>query len=175
MRVDQAPAYLNAGVGVGVGVGVNIALGFNRLQLAKFEATPAGLCNTPHLHLGLGLSLLPVGRLIYKFAHSTSPRRVARKRLRCCCAAPLRWPSLARWQAVAPGTSGACYVGNGACVQRAWRRASTRNLMMCSVVLRAARHIEPRLCPRGAFANRRNAAWRCCGLRLATRENPSVF
>ncbi|MEP6739471.1 MAG: hypothetical protein ABJA61_03780 [Caldimonas sp.] len=43
------------------------ALGVLGLHLTKFEAGPAGLYYTPNAHLGIALSLLFVGRIIYRF------------------------------------------------------------------------------------------------------------
>jgi len=49
------------------GAVVGIALGLLGTRLTKFEATPAGLFYTPNAHLGIGLSLLLVLRLGYRF------------------------------------------------------------------------------------------------------------
>ncbi len=50
------------------GVIAGIALGFYGLKLTKFEKTAEGLFYTPNAHLGIALSLLLVGRLIYRMA-----------------------------------------------------------------------------------------------------------
>jgi hypothetical protein len=42
-------------------------LGFVGLRLTKFESTPAGFFYTPNLYIGVGLSALFIGRLIYRF------------------------------------------------------------------------------------------------------------
>jgi cytochrome b561 len=49
------------------GAVVGIALGLLGTRLTKFEATPAGLFYTPNAHLGIGLSLLLLLRLGYRF------------------------------------------------------------------------------------------------------------
>ena len=49
------------------GAVVGIALGLLGTRLTKFEATAAGLFYTPNAHLGIGLSLLLVLRLGYRF------------------------------------------------------------------------------------------------------------
>lgn len=58
---------LAGGLVLGVGLGV---LG-NRLT--KFENTPQGLFYTPNAHLGIALSLLLVGRLLYRFVMTGLP------------------------------------------------------------------------------------------------------
>ena len=55
-------AMLAAGVAVGAG------LGLYGLHLTKFEATPQGLFYTPSAPLGIALSLLLVGRIVFRFA-----------------------------------------------------------------------------------------------------------
>jgi hypothetical protein len=49
-----------------VGVGLGAGLGIYGLRLTKFEETPAGLYYTPNAHLGIGLSLLFLGRVAYR-------------------------------------------------------------------------------------------------------------
>lgn len=49
-----------------VGLVLGGALGVWGLRLTRFEATPQGLFYTPNLHLGIALSLLFVGRLLYR-------------------------------------------------------------------------------------------------------------
>jgi len=64
------PAALGALFG---GVAAGIALGIYGLKLTKFEKTDEGLFYTPNAHLGIALSLLLVGRLIYRIVQvSTS-------------------------------------------------------------------------------------------------------
>ena len=43
-----------------------MGLGIYGLKLTKFEKTEEGLFYTPNAHLGIALSLLLVGRLIYR-------------------------------------------------------------------------------------------------------------
>jgi len=56
-----AIAALAGGVIAGVGLGIY------GLRVTRFEQTSAGLFYTPSAHLGIGLSLLLVGRIGYKF------------------------------------------------------------------------------------------------------------
>ena len=60
----QAEAALLGGCLLGVGLGV---LG---LRLTRFEVTPAGRFYTPNAHLGIALSLLMVGRVVYRLFFS---------------------------------------------------------------------------------------------------------
>jgi cytochrome b561 len=41
-------------------------LGVYGLRQTRFESTPQGLFYTPHAHLGIALSLLLIGRLLYR-------------------------------------------------------------------------------------------------------------
>jgi hypothetical protein len=68
-----AVAMLGAGVAAGTGLAVY------GLRLTRFERTPEGLFYTPSAHLGIALSLLFVGRMLYRVvevypiaAHSTA-------------------------------------------------------------------------------------------------------
>jgi len=54
--------WLVAGVGAGVGLAVY------GLRLTQFEPTREGLFYTPNAHLGIALSLLFVGRILYRLA-----------------------------------------------------------------------------------------------------------
>jgi hypothetical protein len=56
------------------GVIIGVILGTIGLKLTRFEATPEGLFYTPNAHLGIALSLLIVGRILYRiiFAGSLS-------------------------------------------------------------------------------------------------------
>jgi len=49
------------------GVGLGAALGVFGLSKTRFEPTPQGLFYTPNAHLGIALSLLFVGRIVYRF------------------------------------------------------------------------------------------------------------
>ncbi len=57
------PAALAALLG---GIVAGVMLGIYGLKLTKFEKTEEGLFYTPNAHLGIALSLLLVGRLIYR-------------------------------------------------------------------------------------------------------------
>jgi hypothetical protein len=48
------------------GLAAGLVLGIYGLKLTKFEKTNEGLFYTPNAHLGIALSLLLVGRLIYR-------------------------------------------------------------------------------------------------------------
>jgi len=50
------------------GTALGGALGIYGLRLTRFEVTPQGLFYTPSAHLGLALSLLFVGRVVYRIA-----------------------------------------------------------------------------------------------------------
>lgn len=49
------------------GVAFGIVLGNFGLRRTKFEPTPEGMFYTPNAHLGIALSLLLVGRIVYRF------------------------------------------------------------------------------------------------------------
>ena len=48
------------------GLTLGAGLGTYGLRLTKFEETPAGLFYTPNAHIGIALSLLFLGRVIYR-------------------------------------------------------------------------------------------------------------
>jgi hypothetical protein len=52
--------------GLAGGVVIGIAIGWFALRLTKFEAGPAGLFYTPHAGIGIVLSLLFIGRIVYR-------------------------------------------------------------------------------------------------------------
>jgi hypothetical protein len=54
-------------LGIGGGMGLGVVLGFVGLRLTRFETTDEGHFYTPDTRIGLALSLLFVGRLIYRF------------------------------------------------------------------------------------------------------------
>jgi hypothetical protein len=56
----MSPPALLAGILVGIGLGV-----FG-LRKTRFEKTPQGLFYTPNAHLGIALSLLLLGRIMYR-------------------------------------------------------------------------------------------------------------
>jgi hypothetical protein len=49
------------------GLFVGIALGVYGLRVTKFEITPEGMFYTPSAHVGIALSLLFIGRVVYRF------------------------------------------------------------------------------------------------------------
>lgn len=51
-----------------LGVGIGALLGAFGLQHTKFEQTTEGRFYTPHTYIGVGITLLFVGRLVYRFA-----------------------------------------------------------------------------------------------------------
>jgi hypothetical protein len=57
------PASLLA---LGGGTVIGVCLGIYGLRVTKFENTPQGLFYTPSAHLGIALSLLLVGRILYR-------------------------------------------------------------------------------------------------------------
>ena len=48
------------------GIAVGVALGIYGLRVTRFETTPEGLFYTPSAHVGIALSLLFMGRIIYR-------------------------------------------------------------------------------------------------------------
>lgn len=48
------------------GAAVGAALGWYGIRLTRFEQTPEGLFYTPSMHLGIALSALFIGRLVYR-------------------------------------------------------------------------------------------------------------
>ena len=70
---SSRPDHLAAMAG---GVALGIGLGVYGHRLTKFEQTPAGLFYTPSAHLGIALSFLFIGRIVYRlvqFYLSSSP------------------------------------------------------------------------------------------------------
>jgi len=55
------------GLAVVAGLGGGIALAWLGLRLTTFESTPQGNFYTPHGGIGLALSVLLLGRLVYRF------------------------------------------------------------------------------------------------------------
>jgi hypothetical protein len=49
------------------GAAVGLALAIYGLRLARFEVTPDGLYYTPSAHIGVAVSLLLIGRIIYRW------------------------------------------------------------------------------------------------------------
>ena len=54
-------------LGIGGGLLLGALLGFIGLRLTQFETTDEGHFYTPNTHIGVALSLLFVGRLLYRF------------------------------------------------------------------------------------------------------------
>jgi hypothetical protein len=54
-------------LGIVGGLAIGVALGFLGLRLTRFETNNEGHFYTPNTHIGVALSLLFVGRLLYRF------------------------------------------------------------------------------------------------------------
>ena len=54
-------------IGLGGGLLVGALLGLLGLRLTKFETTDEGHFYTPNTHIGVGLTVLFIGRVIYRF------------------------------------------------------------------------------------------------------------
>ncbi len=54
-------------LGISGGLVLGVGLGFVGLRLTKFETTDAGHFYTPNTPIGVGLSVLFIGRLLYRF------------------------------------------------------------------------------------------------------------
>jgi hypothetical protein len=52
--------------GIGAGIAIGLGLGIYGLRVTRFEATAEGLFYTPSAHVGIALSLLLAGRIIYR-------------------------------------------------------------------------------------------------------------
>jgi len=53
-------------IGLGVGLALGLPLGLVGLKLTQFEVTPQGRFYTPNSSIGVGLTILLVGRLAYR-------------------------------------------------------------------------------------------------------------
>ena len=53
--------------GVGAGVAIGLALAWLGLRLTRFEKTAEGCFYVPNTTIGIGISVLFIGRLIYRF------------------------------------------------------------------------------------------------------------
>jgi hypothetical protein len=51
---------------LGAGIAIGVCLGVYGLRKTRFEKTPQGLFYTPNAHLGIALSLVLLGRIIYR-------------------------------------------------------------------------------------------------------------
>lgn len=58
---------LNLTPAIAGGLAIGVSLGFIGLRLTRFETNEQGHFYTPNTHIGLALSLLFVGRLLYRF------------------------------------------------------------------------------------------------------------
>jgi hypothetical protein len=58
---------INLLLGFGGGLLLGALLGFVGLRLTRFETTDAGHFYTPNTHIGVALSLLLAGRMLYRF------------------------------------------------------------------------------------------------------------
>ena len=63
MSLKQMPLLL----GIGGGLLFGVSLGFVGLHLTKFETTDQGHFYTPNTHIGIALSALFIGRMLYRF------------------------------------------------------------------------------------------------------------
>ena len=54
------------------GLAAGAALGVWGMNLTRFESTPQGVYYTPNLHLGIALSLLLIGRVLFRFVQVLS-------------------------------------------------------------------------------------------------------
>jgi hypothetical protein len=61
-----ARQQLNSLLLLGGGLAVGIGLGVYGLRVTRFEKTPQGLFYTPSAHVGIALSLLFVGRIVFR-------------------------------------------------------------------------------------------------------------
>ena len=53
--------------GLAAGVGLGLVLGWFGLRLTRFEVTPEGHFYVPNTIIGIGVSMLFIGRLVYRF------------------------------------------------------------------------------------------------------------
>jgi hypothetical protein len=51
---------------LGAGLTIGVGLGIYGFRVTRFEVTPAGLFYTPSAHVGIALSLLLAGRILYR-------------------------------------------------------------------------------------------------------------
>jgi hypothetical protein len=59
--------------GIGGGLALGAGLGFVGLKLTRFETTDAGHFYTPNTYIGVGLSVLFLGRLAYRYMLLSDP------------------------------------------------------------------------------------------------------
>jgi hypothetical protein len=58
--------------GLIAGLACGVALGYLGLRHTRFEVTPEGRFYTPHTYIGLAVTLLFLGRLVYRFLYLSS-------------------------------------------------------------------------------------------------------
>lgn len=66
LLLHGAVRYPAAALGLVCGALVGVALGWYGIRVTKFERTSLGLFYTPNAHLGIALSLLLLGRLVFR-------------------------------------------------------------------------------------------------------------
>jgi hypothetical protein len=66
LLVTASIAQPNSPLALAAGIVVGVCLGVYGLRMTRFEKTPQGLFYTPNAHLGIALSLLLLGRIIYR-------------------------------------------------------------------------------------------------------------
>jgi hypothetical protein len=67
LLVSTSIAQPMSTLALATGAAVGIGLGVYGLRMTRFDKTPQGLFYTPNAHLGIALSLLLVGRILYRF------------------------------------------------------------------------------------------------------------
>jgi len=86
MRPGLATALLAA---LGGGIVGGVVLGYYGLRHTRFEVTPQGLFYTPNAHIGIALSLLFVGRVVYRMVVLYSQNPYAQQSPQDFSASPL--------------------------------------------------------------------------------------
>jgi hypothetical protein len=71
------------------GIAGGVALGVYGISKTKFEVTPQGMFYTPNAHIGIALSVLFVGRVIYRMVTLYSMDPLAQQALGDFAASPL--------------------------------------------------------------------------------------
>ena len=65
--IGMSLQQLHLMLGIVGGLALGVALGFFGLRLTRFETTAEGHFYTPNTHIGVALSILFIGRLLYRF------------------------------------------------------------------------------------------------------------
>ena len=68
LLVYRLRSFLFSPLALAGGIVVGVCLGVYGLRMTRFEKTPQGLFYTPNAHLGIALSALLMGRIIYRLA-----------------------------------------------------------------------------------------------------------